>query len=68
MGKAGTKKTTSLQARLYEELLDERVVFWAAVYGREIASKMQSKIFKGRYDHGVPVEKPVFHPATSTIL
>lgn len=35
LGKAGKKKTSSLHTRLYDELREECIAFWAEVYGRE---------------------------------
>lgn len=50
LGKAGNKKTSSLRARLKEEMIDERIAFWAFVFGKEIAAKQHSKLYKGKYD------------------
>lgn len=49
LGKAGNKKTSSLYARIKEELLDERLAFWATVYGVEPTEKQFRKIFKNKY-------------------
>ena len=35
LGKAGKKKTSSLRTRLYDELREECIAFWAEIYGRE---------------------------------
>jgi len=53
LGKAGKQKTSCLYNRLYDELREEAVAFWAAVYGRETASKLQYKLYKGKYLSGV---------------
>ena len=49
LGKAGCQKTSSLQQRLKEELSDERVAFWATIYGREVATKLAHKLYSGKY-------------------
>lgn len=49
LGKAGNKKTSSLRARIKEELLDERCSFWATLFGIESISKQFKKIFKDKY-------------------
>lgn len=51
LGKAGNKKTSSLRARIKEELLDERCSFWATLFGIEPISKQFKKIFKDKYGH-----------------
>lgn len=52
LGRAGNQKTSSLRARLREELSDERVAFWATIYGREVATKIAHKLYKGKYLSG----------------
>ena len=52
LGKAGNKKTSSLRARIKEELLDERAAFWATVYGSEPTERQFQKIFKNKYGPG----------------
>lgn len=52
LGKAGNKKTSSLYARIKEELLDERAAFWATIYGSEPTEKQFQKIFKNKYGPG----------------
>jgi len=54
LGKAGNQKTSSLQQRLKDELLEERVAFWATVFGRETATKMQLKLYAGKYAESIP--------------
>jgi len=49
LGKAGNNKTSSLQARLKEELLDERIAFWGTVFGIEPTMKQFRKIFGDKY-------------------
>src|SRR5215469_12262869 len=39
LGKAGKQKTSSLYTRLYDELREECIAFWAEVYGREAMIK-----------------------------
>jgi hypothetical protein len=53
LGKSGNKKTASLKARLREELSDERVAFWATIYGREVATKIAHKLYKGKYTSNI---------------
>jgi hypothetical protein len=43
LGKAGKKKTSSLHTRLYDELREECIAFWAEVYGREPMIKQHTK-------------------------
>jgi hypothetical protein len=52
LGKAGNLKTSSLYARLREELLDERAAFWATIYGSEITERQFQKIYKNKYGPG----------------
>ena len=52
LGKSGNLKTSSLKARIKEELSDERVVFWAFIYGKKQAFKNQHKLYYGKYDKG----------------
>lgn len=52
LGKAGNQKTSSLYARLREELLDERAAFWATVYGSEPTERQFQKIYKNKYGPG----------------
>lgn len=49
LGKAGNQKTSSLQQRLKDELSEERVAFWSAIFGRETAVKMSHKLYNGKY-------------------
>jgi len=49
LGKAG-----NLSVRLYDELREECIAFWAFVYGKETASKQASKITNGKYDGAIP--------------
>lgn len=49
LGKSGNRKTSSLKARIKEELLDERMAFWATVYGSESTERQYQKIFKNKY-------------------
>ena len=53
LGKAGNKKTSSLQARLREELMDERALFWATIFGVEPTEKQFQKITKNKYGSGI---------------
>jgi hypothetical protein len=50
LGKTGKLKTSSLRARIYEELLDECIAFWAAVYGAEPMFAQAHTIYSGKYD------------------
>jgi hypothetical protein len=43
LGKAGRKKTSSLHTRMYDELREECVAFWAEVYGREPMVRQHAK-------------------------
>lgn len=52
LGKAGNKKTSSLYARIREELLDERAAFWATIYGSEPTERQFQKIYKNKYGPG----------------
>lgn len=52
LGKAGNKKTSSLKARIKEELLDERAAFWATIYGSEPTERQFQKIYKNKYGPG----------------
>jgi hypothetical protein len=52
LGKSGNKKTSSLKARLKEELLDERAAFWATLYGSETTERQFQKIYKHKYGPG----------------
>jgi hypothetical protein len=52
LGKAGNKKTSSLKARIREEMLDERAAFWATVYGSEPTERQFQKIYKNKYGPG----------------
>jgi len=52
LGKSGNKKTSSLYARIKEELLDERNAFWATVYGSEPTERQFQKIYKNKYGPG----------------
>lgn len=49
LGKAGYKKTSSLQRRLKDELLEERPAFWSDIFGREIATKLMNKLYNNKY-------------------
>jgi len=49
LGKSGNRKTSSLKARIKEELLDERGAFWATVYGTEPTERQNRKAYGGRY-------------------
>jgi len=49
LGKSGNKKTSSLQARIREELLDERPGLWATIYGVEPTERQFQKVFKNKY-------------------
>lgn len=49
LGKAGNQKTSSLHQRLKDELSEERVAFWATIYGREVATKLANKLYNGKY-------------------
>lgn len=53
LGKAGNKKTSSLKARLREELMDERALFWATIFGIEPTEKQFQKITKNKYGSGI---------------
>jgi hypothetical protein len=53
LGKAGTTKHAKLNGRLCEELKDERLAFWASVYGREAAVREFSRLHKRKYDRFV---------------
>lgn len=44
-GKAGKKKTSSLRARIREELLDERAAIWASVYGIEPIQRQHESLY-----------------------
>lgn len=44
LGKAGKQKTSSLRTRLYDELREECIAFWAEVYGREPMLKQHKPI------------------------
>lgn len=44
LGKAGKKKTSSLRTRLYDELREECIAFWAEVYGREPMTTQWAKM------------------------
>jgi len=52
-GKTGNKKTSSLKARIKEEILDERGAFWATIYGSEPTEKQFQKMTKNKYGSGV---------------
>jgi hypothetical protein len=54
LGKSGNQKTSSLVTRLSDELMEESVALWAFVYGREVAAKQKSHIYKGKYDKQTP--------------
>jgi hypothetical protein len=53
LGKAGKKKTSSLHTRLYDELREECIAFWAEVYGREPMVGQHMK-FPGYEKYGSP--------------
>lgn len=53
LGKAGKKKTSSLHTRLYDELREECIAFWAEVYGREPMMRQNRAIYNGKY--GEPI-------------
>ena len=57
-GKSGRQKTSSLRTRLYDELREECVAFWASVYGKESAAKQARKINDqhndGKYKESIP--------------
>lgn len=62
LGKAGNNKTSSLRARLKEELLDERTAFWGTVFGVEPTVKQFRKIFGDKYgDHNRAYRKSGTH-------
>lgn len=46
LGKAGKQKTSSLRTRLYDELREECIAFWAEVYGSEPMLKQHKPITK----------------------
>lgn len=50
LGKAGYKKTSSLNTRLYDEVREEFIAFWAYVFGREPMIKQHHSIYNGRYN------------------
>lgn len=50
LGKSGKRKTSSLRPRIKEELSNERIAFWAFVYGKKCAFKEHNKLYRGRFD------------------
>jgi hypothetical protein len=52
LGKAGNKKTSSLRARIKEELLDERAAFWATLFGSELTERQFQRMTKNKYGPG----------------
>ena len=44
LGKAGKQKTSSLHTRLYDELREECIAFWAEIYGSEPMLKQHKPI------------------------
>jgi len=49
LGKAGKQKTSSLHTRLYDELREECIAFWAEVYGREPMISQHNKYWADKY-------------------
>ena len=43
-------KTSSLRARLREELRDEKVAIWSAIYGSEFALRQVHELYNGKWD------------------
>lgn len=50
LGKSENRQTSSLSARIREELKDERIAIWATVFGTDRASQHQHDSYSGRYD------------------
>ncbi len=50
IGKSAKRKTSSLRARLGEELLDERAAFWATVFDREKVIRRHVTKYRGKYE------------------
>jgi hypothetical protein len=50
LGKAGKQKTSSLHTRLYDELREDCIAFWAELYGREATFSINHATYDGRYD------------------
>jgi hypothetical protein len=48
LGKSGLGKTTHLRARIYEELIDERVFAWRLVHSEQEVLNICSKVFAAR--------------------
>jgi hypothetical protein len=49
LGKAGKQKTSSLHTRLYDELREENIAFWASIFGRESTIKQWALSHKASY-------------------
>ncbi|HSX35957.1 MAG TPA: hypothetical protein VLH84_03420 [Patescibacteria group bacterium] len=49
LGKAGKAKTFSLHTRMYDELREECIAFWAEVYGREPIIKQDRKLYDDKH-------------------
>ncbi|MGH3967686.1 MAG: hypothetical protein ACRDTV_06095, partial [Mycobacterium sp.] len=50
VGKAGKQKTSSLRTRMYDELREDCLIFWAELYGSEPMLRASSAIYNGKYD------------------
>ena len=50
LGKAGRQKTSSLRTRMYDELREDCIAFWAELYGREAMFRASHDIYDGKYD------------------
>lgn len=50
LGKSENRQTSSLHARISEELNDERISLWATVFGQSRMKLMQHDAYNGRYD------------------
>jgi hypothetical protein len=50
LGKSENRQTSSLHARISEELNDERISVWSTVFGQARMRQMQHEAYGGRYD------------------
>ena len=49
LGKAGNQKTSSLRTRLFDEMREECIAFWANIYGSDEMLNQHLDLYKGKW-------------------
>lgn len=49
LGKAGNQKTSSLRTRLFDEMREECIAFWASIYGSDEMLNQHMDLYKGKW-------------------